>query len=508
MNFKELIRNAMAPRKAPNAQSLQVEDNLSPGQTPSPKFGQRLTSAPLIIVGAIGILFMAGVAYFILSRNAEQQAALHRVAPATAAQSGEGTGGLAQAILAKAGKSALIPASTSSAPKPAASQPAVLVANANPGAAPPVGTATMGYGPTVGGTFAGAQAGQEATQQNALEQQRAMREAQARQAAQQQLAAAMGAPTAVSLAGGGAGFPGGPVASPVSPDAPIPPGGLTQAQYAQRAAQLDRMVAGAGQTGDAMAAYKARYAQAKALVDSGGMGGAGGAQNAQTSAAPLALVARAAPNADGKDRWSMPSQLQNLKTPYELRAGFVIPGIMLTGINSELPGTIIAQVSQNVYDSATGRYLLIPQGTRIVGVYDSHVAFGQSRVLVAWERLDYPDGTALDIGSMPGTDGAGYSGFEDQVNNHYLRIFGSALLMSGVTAAAVYSQGNVGTSNTAAPSAGSTLSSSLGQTLGQVTSQLISKNLSIAPTLEIRPGFRMNIVVTKDIVLNHPYHPA
>jgi type IV secretion system protein VirB10 len=181
---------------------------------------------------------------------------------------------------------------------------------------------------------------------------------------------------------------------------------------------------------------------------------------------------------------------------------------MLTGINSELPGTIIAQVSQNVYDSATGRYLLIPQGTRIVGVYDSHVAFGQSRVLGAWERLDDPDGTALDICSMPGTDGAGYSGFEDQVNNHYLRIFGSALLMSGVTAAAVYSQGNVGTSNTAAPSAGSTLSSSLGQTLGQVTSQLISKNLSIAPTLEIRPGFRMNIVVTKDIVLNHPYHPA
>ena len=113
-------------------------------------------------------------------------------------------------------------------------------------------------------------------------------------------------------------------------------------------------------------------------------------------------------------------------TPYMLRACFVIPATLISGINSDLPGQIVAQVSQNVYDTPVGRYLLVPQGSRLIGSYDSKVAYGQGRVLVAWQRIVFPDGKALDMGAMPGSDGAGYAGLADKTNNHYLRIFGSA----------------------------------------------------------------------------------
>ncbi len=92
----------------------------------------------------------------------------------------------------------------------------------------------------------------------------------------------------------------------------------------------------------------------------------------------------------------------------------------------------MAQVAQNVYDTPTGKHLFIPQGSRLVGSYSSDVAYGQARVLVAWQRIVFPDGKAMDIGAMPGADSAGYAGFNDQVNNHYVRLFGSAFLMSGV----------------------------------------------------------------------------
>lgn len=166
----------------------------------------------------------------------------------------------------------------------------------------------------------------------------------------------------------------------------------------------------------------------------------------------------------------------------------------------------MAQVSQDVYDTATGKYMLIPQGSRLVGSYSSDVAYGQSRVLVAWQRIVFPDGKAMDIGAMPGADSAGYAGFRDQVNNHYFRLFSSAFLMSGVTAGITYSQRQNQANNAyGAPSASSALSEALGQQLGQVTAQLIAKNMSISPTLEIRPGYRFNVVVTKDMTFTKPY---
>jgi len=204
-----------------------------------------------------------------------------------------------------------------------------------------------------------------------------------------------------------------------------------------------------------------------------------------------------------QDRWRLDSQIQAPRTPYELRAGFVVPAILISGINSDLPGQVIGQVSQDVFDTATGKWRLIPRGSRLVGQYSSDVAYGQARVLVAWQRIIFPDGKALDIGAMPGADSAGYSGFNDKVNNHYLRVFGSALLMSGVTAGIALSQPDELYGNRM--SARSAMSEALGQQLGHVTAQMIARNMGIAPTLEIRPGYRFNVVVIKDLTFSKPY---
>lgn len=203
------------------------------------------------------------------------------------------------------------------------------------------------------------------------------------------------------------------------------------------------------------------------------------------------------------DRWQLDSRPQPPRSPYELRAGFVVPATLISGINSELPGQIMGQVAQNVFDTATGRYVLIPQGARLVGAYSSNIAYGQARILIAWQRIIFPDGKAMDIGAMPGADAAGYAGFNDQVNHHYLRIFGSALLMSGVVAGVTMSQ--PAQNNNASPTFSSAMSQALGQQLGDAAAQLINKNMNIAPTLEIRPGYRFNVIVTKDMTFARPY---
>lgn len=206
----------------------------------------------------------------------------------------------------------------------------------------------------------------------------------------------------------------------------------------------------------------------------------------------------------GEGRWKLNSEVQKPESPYVLQTGFVIPATLISGINSSLPGQIMAQVSQNIFDSPVGKWRLIPQGSRLVGTYSSEVEFGQARVLVAWQRIIFPDGKTMDIGAQPGVDGLGYAGFQDQVNNHYLRIFGSALIMSAIVAGSTYSQrdsgGAFGRQN-----AGSIMSQSLGQQLGLVTANLIRKNLNVSPTLEIRPGYRFNIIVTQDMKFSRPY---
>jgi type IV secretion system protein TrbI len=207
-----------------------------------------------------------------------------------------------------------------------------------------------------------------------------------------------------------------------------------------------------------------------------------------------------------RDRWKINTHLEPAATPYILRTGAVIPGLLLSAMESELPGTIIAQVSQDVYDTPTGEYLLIPQGSRLVGEYSNAIQYGQARIFVAWQRIIYPDGSALDIGAMPGADEQGEAGFNDRVDNHFLRIFGSAILMSAVTAATNWATNhNQAGFNSNGYSASSALSEAVGQQLGQATAHLLDKNLSIAPTLKIRPGFRFNIIVTRDLTFERPY---
>ena len=200
------------------------------------------------------------------------------------------------------------------------------------------------------------------------------------------------------------------------------------------------------------------------------------------------------------------SMLKNPISPYELQAGTIIPGILITGINSDLPGQITGQVRSNVYDSISGKYLLIPQGSKLTGLYDSQVAYGQERVLVVWKRIIFPNGQSINLQGMSGVDMSGYAGFNDQVNNHYGKIFGSVILMSVLGAGAQLAQPQNNNNTFAAPSVGQTMAESLGTNLINTATMITSKNINIQPTLEIRPGYKFNISVTKDMVFMSPYN--
>lgn len=208
-----------------------------------------------------------------------------------------------------------------------------------------------------------------------------------------------------------------------------------------------------------------------------------------------------------KDAESQPdkSYLKEVKRApigkYEIKAGWLIPAVLESGINSDLPGQVCARVRENVYDTRTGKYLLIPQGTKACGVYDSQVAMGQTRILLVWNRLIFEDGSSLSLQGMPGADQAGYAGFDGDVDNHYVRIFGGAVLMAVISAGAQLSQGQQSTNaNTTTQTTGQTMSSALGQQLGQVGASLTQRNLQIQPTITQAPGYRFNIMVTRDIV--------
>lgn len=192
---------------------------------------------------------------------------------------------------------------------------------------------------------------------------------------------------------------------------------------------------------------------------------------------------------------------------YELKTGTLIPAITIGGINSDLPGQITAQVRQNVYDTVSGQYLLIPQGAHLILTYDSRVAFGQSRVLIAVKRIIFPNGKSLDIEGMPGVDISGYSGFRDQVNNHYFKIFGSAAALGLISAAFQLSQPQQSNALTN-PNAGQTAAAAVGQQMAQVGSNMINKNLNIQPTLEIRPGYLFNVQITADMIFPGVYNDA
>lgn len=197
-------------------------------------------------------------------------------------------------------------------------------------------------------------------------------------------------------------------------------------------------------------------------------------------------------------RTTSPDRLARPTSPYVLQAGTVIPAALITGLRSDLPGQISAQVTENVYDTPTGGSLLIPQGARLIGIYDSQVSFGQSRLLLVWTRLILPNGYSIVLERQPGADATGQAGLEDSVDHHWGALFKAALLS---TFLAVGTELGADQNDSDIVRA---LRRGAGDTLNQAGQQVVRRNLNIQPTLTIRPGFPVRVIVTRDLVLQ-PY---
>jgi type IV secretory pathway VirB10-like protein len=190
-----------------------------------------------------------------------------------------------------------------------------------------------------------------------------------------------------------------------------------------------------------------------------------------------------------------PDRLANPASRYVVQAGAVIPAALITGIRSDLPGQVTAQVTEHVYDSPTGKYLLIPQGSKLIGAYDSHVSFGQDRVLLVWTRLLMPNGRSIVLERQPGADTQGFAGLEDEVDHHWGRLFMAAALSTLLGVGSELGATNNDNAIVTALRRGS--SDSLNQT-GQ---QVVRRNLNVQPTLTIHPGFPVRVIVNRDLVL-------
>ncbi len=203
---------------------------------------------------------------------------------------------------------------------------------------------------------------------------------------------------------------------------------------------------------------------------------------------------------DAADNGYLPELLKAQMGEFELTAGSVIPAVMLSGINSDLPGTIVAQTRQTVYATNEPDAVVIPQGSRLIGRYSADVAYGQSRVLAAWDELILPNGSRISLRGMSAADGQGQSGMEDQVNNHFWKTWSSALLVSFLGVAAQQSQPqNQGAFNT--PSGSAQASAAAMTSLSDVSSKILQKSLNISPTLQVRPGMAFNVMVNRSIIL-------
>jgi len=258
------------------------------------------------------------------------------------------------------------------------------------------------------------------------------------------------------------------------------------------------MTPAAGRYDPSAALAAAQQAAAKLGGGQAGAGGQAADPNMQDEKAAFLKAAAEIPAPD------LDATVHPARSSFELKTGAVIPAITISGVNSDLPGCMIAQVSQTVYDTATGAYALIPQGTRLYGCYDSKVAFGQNRALVVWKRLIFPDASTLELGGMEGDDAAGYAGLKDKVNNHYVRLAAFGVMTSLFSAAFQLSQPKQNT-NTQTLSNQQVAAGAVGQELSQLGAQVTEKNLNIQPTIEIRPGYRFVVMVNKDIVFPGVY---
>ncbi|MCH9770693.1 MAG: TrbI/VirB10 family protein [Gammaproteobacteria bacterium] len=195
---------------------------------------------------------------------------------------------------------------------------------------------------------------------------------------------------------------------------------------------------------------------------------------------------------------------QSLKVhaSYIIKTGAIIPVTLLTEVNSDLPGTLIAKVREDVFDTKTGNFLLIPQGATLIGHYGSHINHNQSRLFLVWNKLIFPNGESLSLNALPGIDLTGKSGLYDQVNHHYFRTFGSAFLLSVLDATAQLNQPQT-TNNQL--SIAQVFTRAASQQLTQTGAAVIQKNLNSQPTITIRPGINFNVLVNRDVVFKKSY---
>ncbi|WP_205182830.1 TrbI/VirB10 family protein [Burkholderia sp. LMG 13014] len=238
-----------------------------------------------------------------------------------------------------------------------------------------------------------------------------------------------------------------------------------------------------------------------APVPGGGNSG-GDDQNKQLEKNAFLLAASSQQNAT-----YLSASVQAARSPYQVDMGWEIHCMMDQVTNSDLPGTLRAHVAENVMDSATGRFVLIPSGSRLVGHYDSQIAFGQSRVLVVWDTIIFPDSSQLQISGMQGTDQQGAAGLPGDVDNHLWPMLRAAVFMSVITAGAQLSQPQSQNSSGgySSPTVSQQLAAQMGQQLGQVSSSIINRYLNIQPTITAKHGTRFNILVTKNMTFAHPW---
>lgn len=203
--------------------------------------------------------------------------------------------------------------------------------------------------------------------------------------------------------------------------------------------------------------------------------------------------------------------LRSTRTPplsaYEIKAGWEIPAVLEQSLNSDLPGGIKALITSNVFDTATGRYILIPQGARLVGKYDSRVSYGQDGVQVVWDRIIFPDASSVDINGMVGLDAHGNSGLRYDVDHHYKRLFGFAALTSAFSAAFDLSQRNTQSALTY-PSVTDTASASVGREMSQTGAAITRRNLNVQPTIKVPVGYKFTVRVNRDILFDAPDQPV
>lgn len=282
------------------------------------------------------------------------------------------------------------------------------------------------------------------------------------------------------------------------PTPPMATPGVDKAQLAAEARQRRLQELATARASGLLVQTAIRPATASAAVPSLGSG------TPSEGPAKLALDPANDPNGQGrkndfaanavKNADVNPGRVAAAPSPYVLSAGSVIAASLITGLRSGLPGMVTAQVTQRVFDSATGTILLIPQGARLIGKYDSVVAFGQSRALVIWQRIIFPDGSSIQIDNAPASDPSGYAGLSDKVDYHTWSLLKGVVLstMLGVGAELQFSgRGDLVDA----------LRQSAEQNVSRAGDQLTSRNLNVQPTITVRPGAPVRLLVHQDLVL-------